>query len=73
MLIPSDGEIIQVPSLLFTSRGGPGTFRNVKVRRRGGISIDMSEFQQIGEVGSGDLFVKVGAGVTRKTLNENLR
>lgn len=47
--------------------------KRVRIRRKGGISIDMSLFQTIGEVGPGDSFVKVGAGVTRNTLNLALR
>ncbi|KAL3803154.1 hypothetical protein HJC23_003429 [Cyclotella cryptica] len=73
MLLPTEDEILKVPSSMFTGHDGSDTYRTIKVRRRGGISIDMSNFQQIGDVGAGDLFVKVGAGVTRNTLNEALR
>lgn len=73
MLIPEDDEIRQVPSSMFADDAKSHSYRKVQVRRRGGISIDMVNFQSIREVETGDLFVKVGAGVTRKTLNEALR
>lgn len=73
MLLPTEDQILQVPASMFTGHDGSDTHRTIKIRRRGGISIDMSNFQQIGDVETGDLFVKVGAGVTRNTLNEALR
>lgn len=69
-----DGEAVSIPTTCFAGhyddRKGVKT---VRVKRRGGVSIDMSNFQSIGEVGPGDSIVKVGAGVTRNTLNEALR
>lgn len=80
-------DIVEIPSSLFFAHsnndydsnnddGGNNNsnkFKKARIRRKGGISIDMSLFQSIGEVGVGDLFVKVGAGVTRNTLNAALR
>ena len=73
MLIPKDDGIMEVPSSMFVNEHGSESNRKVNVRRRGGISLDMSDFQQIGEVETSDLFVSVGSGVTRNTLNESLR
>jgi len=73
MLIPNDDKIIEVPSSAFMNNDECSDYRKVRIQRRGGISIDMSNFQTIGEVEIGDLFVNVGAGVTRKRLNESLR
>jgi FAD/FMN-containing dehydrogenase len=73
LMLPKHDKVIQVPSSMFADSNGSDYYRNVKIRRKGGISIDMVNFQQIGQVETGDLFVKVGAGVTRKTLNESLR
>jgi len=69
------GEIVEIPSSYFTDHDETkiNSYRKVRIRRMGGISIDMCNFQSIGEVGPGDSFVQVGAGVTRKTLNEALR
>jgi len=70
------GEVVQVPSSYFTNHKDDNkmdSFKKVRIVRRGGVSIDMSNFQSIGEIGPGDSFVKVGAGVTRNTLNEALR
>jgi len=68
-------EIVDIPTSLFNNPGNDisDKFQKVRVKRKGGISIDMSFFQSIGEVASGDLFVKVGAGVTRNSLNAALR
>lgn len=68
-------EIVDIPTSLFSNPGNDvsNKFQKVRVKRKGGISIDMSFFQSIGEVASGDLFVKVGAGVTRNALNAALR
>lgn len=68
-----DGEMIDIPSSYFEGYDGVNSYRKVRVIRKGGISIDMSNFQSIGEVGPGDNSVTVGAGVTRNTLNEALR
>ena len=73
MLVPEDVMITQVPSSVFVEYDGSDSYRKVITRRKGGISIDMSNFQQIGEVKTGDLFVKVGPGVSRNTLNNSLR
>lgn len=66
------GEIVQIPSSCLSNETNNSTQSVVRVRRKGGISLDMSNFQSIGEVGD-DCFVKVGAGVTRNALNEVLR
>jgi len=47
--------------------------KKVRIKRKGGISLDMCNFQSIGELTPGDGFVKVGAGVTRNSLNDALR
>ena len=70
-----DGEIVDIPSSCFSNHDNNTVnayYKRVRVQRKGGVSIDMCNFQSIGEVGS-DSFVKVGAGVTRNTLNEALR
>ncbi|KAL7540161.1 hypothetical protein ACHAXR_009911 [Thalassiosira sp. AJA248-18] len=82
-LFPSDnndangnmqGKIIEIPSSCFTDHDNDvNSYKKVRIKRKGGISIDMCNFQSIGEVEVGNSFVKVGAGVTRKTLNEALR
>lgn len=67
-----NGKIVEVPSSYFANHGGKvNSYRKVRIKRMGGISIDMCNFQSIGEVGDG--FVTVGAGVTRNTLNQELR
>lgn len=73
MMLPKDEGIIHVPSSMFVDGDGSDTHRKVQVRRRGGISIDMINFREIGDVEPGDLFVNVAAGVTRNTLNDSLR
>ncbi|KAL7446381.1 hypothetical protein ACHAXM_010167 [Skeletonema potamos] len=85
-LLPQDdsdvnnNDIIEIPSSLFesnSSSGGSQLLKNekkkVRIKRKGGISLDMCNFQSIGEVTPGDGFVKVGAGVTRNSLNGALR
>jgi len=69
------GEIVEIPSSYFTDQDEnvKSYYKKVQIKRKGGISIDMCNFQSIGEVGPGDSFVQVGAGVTRNTLNEALR
>ena len=68
------GEVVEIPSSYFTGQDGQAnSYKKVRIKRKGGISIDMRNFQQIGEVGPGDSCVKVAAGVTRNTLNEALR
>eukprot|EP00571_Detonula_confervacea_P001336 CAMPEP_0172321924 /NCGR_PEP_ID=MMETSP1058-20130122/44673_1 /TAXON_ID=83371 /ORGANISM="Detonula confervacea, Strain CCMP 353" /LENGTH=617 /DNA_ID=CAMNT_0013037549 /DNA_START=19 /DNA_END=1868 /DNA_ORIENTATION=- len=68
-----DGDIVEIPSSCFTDQDKKfNSYKKVQIKRKGGISIDMCNFQSIGEV-TGDTFVKVGAGVTRNTLNEALR
>ncbi len=68
------GEIVQIPSPCISNVNNDNTqtLVTVRIQRKGGISLDMCNFQSIGEVGD-DCFVKVGAGVTRNTLNEALR
>jgi hypothetical protein len=68
------GDIVQIPSSCISNMNNDNTqtLVTVRIQRRGGISLDMCNFQFIGEVGD-DCFVKVGAGVTRNTLNEALR
>lgn len=70
--VSEGGEIVQFPLSCLSNETNNSTQTVVRVRRKGGISLDMSNFQSIGEVGD-DCFVKVGAGVTRNTLNEALR
>ena len=69
-----EGKIVEIPSTCFANHDDDRTklFKKVRVQRKGGISIDMCNFNSIGEVGT-DGFVQVGAGVTRNTLNEALR
>lgn len=68
------GEIAEIPSSCFSDWDGEvNSYKRVRIKRTGGVSFDMSNFQSIGEVGPGDSFVKVGAGVTRNTLNAALR
>jgi hypothetical protein len=74
-----EGEIRDVPMSFFAIRddeddasGKFSSYRRVRIKRKGGISIDMCNFQSIGEVGD-DAFVKVGSGVTRNKLNDALR
>ncbi|KAL9186050.1 hypothetical protein ACHAXT_005288 [Thalassiosira profunda] len=68
------GEVVEIPSSYFAGREDEGsTYRKVRIKRTGGISIDMRNFQSIGEVSPGDNSVTVGAGVTRNALNEALR
>lgn len=71
------GEIVDIPSSYFANHNDAEnnkckSYKKVRVQRKGGISVDMCHFQSIGDVGA-DSFVKVGAGVTRNTLNEALR
>ena len=47
--------------------------KRVRIKRKGGISLDMCIFQSIGELTPGDGFIKVGAGVARNSLNDSLR
>ena len=83
-LLPNDDsvinndDIVEIPSSLFESSFEDSKqlkteTKRVKIKRKGGISLDMSNFQSIGELTPGDVFIKVGAGVSRKTLNESLR
>lgn len=65
-------EVREVPSSIFTTSDTQEKWRKVLFRRRGGISLDMRNFDSIGDVDS-DAFCKVGAGVTRNRLNANLR
>lgn len=75
-----EGEVREIPTSCFATvrddddGGGNNNayHRRVRIRRKGGISVDMSNFRHIGEVGD-DAFVNVGAGVTRNALNEALR
>ena len=69
-----EGKIVEIPSTYFANHDDNRTklFKKVRVQRKGGISIDMCNFNSIGEVGT-DGFVQAGAGVTRNTLNEALR
>lgn len=68
-----EGEIKDIPTSCFTVRDDePNAYKRVRIKRKGGISVDMCNFQFIGEVGD-DAFVRVGAGVTRNALNEALR
>ena len=69
-----EGKIVEIPSTCFANHDDNRTklFKKVRVQRKGGISIDMCNFNSIGEVGT-DGFVQAGAGVTRNTLNEALR
>jgi hypothetical protein len=68
------GEIVQIQSSCISKDNNDNTQTLVIIHidQKGGISLDMCNFQSIGEVGD-DCFVKVGAGVTRNTLNEALR
>ena len=69
------GHIVQIPSSCISNDENDNNTQSqvtVRILRKGGISLDMCNFQSIGEVGD-DCFVKVGAGVTRNTLNEALR
>jgi len=68
----NSGEIVQIPSSCIPNSKNTQMYSTVRIQRKGGISLDMCNFQFIGEVGD-DCFVKVGAGVTRNTLNEALR
>jgi len=70
-----EGKVVDIPSTCFANHdedSGTKSYKKVRVQRKGGISIDMCNFDTIGEVGS-DGFVQVGAGVTRNTLNKALR
>mmetsp|Transcript_20935 Transcript_20935/g.31598 ORF Transcript_20935/g.31598 Transcript_20935/m.31598 type:complete len:617 (+) Transcript_20935:536-2386(+) len=76
--VVSNNDIVEIPSSLFESNSGDSQLREnekkrVRIKRKGGISIDMSNFQSIGELTPGDGFIKVGAGVTRNSLNDALR
>jgi len=77
--IINNNDIVEIPSSLFesSSSGDSQLLKNekkrVRIKRKGGISIDMSNFQSIGELSPGDGFIKVGAGVTRNSLNDALR
>lgn len=79
-LIPQDSnEIVEISSSLFESNNGKDNQllknekKKVRIKRKGGISLDMCNFQSIGELTPGDGFIKVGAGVTRNSLNDALR
>jgi D-lactate dehydrogenase (cytochrome) len=83
-LLPNDDsvinndDVVEIPLSLFESsfedsKQLKNKTKRVKIKRKGGISLDMSNFQSIGELTPGDVFIKVGAGVSRKTLNESLR
>ena len=72
MLIPDDSTT-QVPSSMFAEYDGSDSIRTVTIRRKGAISIETSNFQHVGEVKTGDLFIKVAPGVTRSRLNDSLR
>jgi D-lactate dehydrogenase (cytochrome) len=83
-LLPNDesvinnNDIVELPVSLFESSYGTSQLlknekKKVRIKRKGGISLDMCNFQSIGEIKPGDGFVKVGAGVTRNTLNDALR
>ncbi len=79
-LLPEDSnDVVEIPSSLFESNNGQdnqllkNNKKKVRIRRKGGISLDMCNFQSIGELTPGDGFIKVGAGVTRNSLNDALR
>ena len=71
--------IVEIPVSLFESNNSgvseqlKNETKKVRIKRKGGISLDMCNFQSIGELTPGDGFVKVGAGVTRNSLNDALR
>ena len=65
-------EVREVPSSMFTNSDTQDKWRKVRFRRRGGVSIDMRNFDSISDVDS-DAFCRVGAGVTRNRLNADLR
>ncbi len=69
----NEEEIVEIPSSYFSHQDDieGSSYKMARIKRMGGISIDMCNFQSIGEVESAT--VKVGAGVTRNTLNEALR
>lgn len=74
-LIPQDdsNDVVEIPSSLFESNDDGRKTKRVRIKRKGGISLDMCNFQSIGELTPGDGFIKVGAGVTRNSLNDALR
>eukprot|EP00986_Skeletonema_menzelii_P018870 scaffold26744_cov134-Skeletonema_menzelii.AAC.2 len=71
--------IVEIPVSLFESNNSgvseqlKNETKKVRIKRKGGISLDMCNFQSIGELTPGDGFIKVGAGVTRNSLNDALR
>ncbi len=75
-----EGQVREIPTSCFATvqdddNGGGNNnsyHRRVRIKRKGGKSVDMSNFWHIGEVGD-DAFVNVGAGVTQNVLNEVLR
>ena len=81
LLLPEDESIVEIPLSLFESSDNSGESeevlmnetKRVRIKRKGGISLDMCNFQSIGELTPGDGFIKVGAGVTRNSLNDSLR
>mmetsp|Transcript_13 Transcript_13/g.24 ORF Transcript_13/g.24 Transcript_13/m.24 type:complete len:618 (+) Transcript_13:67-1920(+) len=79
-LFPQDSDdVVEIPSSLFESNNDQdkqllqNEKKKVRIKRKGGISLDMCNFQSIGELTPGDGFIKVGAGVTRNSLNDALR
>ena len=69
----NEDEFVEIPTSCFSHQDDKqaSSYKMARIKRMGGISIDMCNFQSIGEVESAT--VKVGAGVTRNTLNEALR
>ena len=78
--VVGNNDIVEIPLSLFESNnsGESELLQNekkkkVRIKRKGGISLDMCNFQSIGELTPGDGFIQVGAGVTRNSLNDSLR